>query len=119
MNDAPTMFERPHPTAPVAAQPLTRGRAVLEVVAFSLSTTVASAVLALGASLVSDVRWSIAFVVLRWLIVAALVATPLVHQVARRFNVGWTMPYALRTPATAVLLTCESIAFDILSAHFG
>ncbi|MCW2973386.1 MAG: hypothetical protein JWN72_1659 [Thermoleophilia bacterium] len=119
MSDAPTMFERPAPTEPVVVRPHTRGRAVLEVVAFSLATTAASAALALVAALVADVRWSIAFVVLRWLIVAALVATPLIHQAARRFGATWTMAYALRTPATAVLLTCESIAFDILSARLG
>ena len=119
MHETPTMFERPAPTQPVAARPSTRRRAVLEIVAFSISTTIAAALLAFGASLLSDVRWSIAFVVLRWLIVAALVATPLIHQVVRRFGARFTMPYALRTPATAVLLTCESIAFDILSARLG
>lgn len=96
----------------------TLGRATRDVIACSLLVTAIAASLAVVAAVATDVRWSLAFVVLRWLLVAALLATPLVHQVAVRFGARWRMPWALQTPATAVLLTCESITFDIISSHF-
>lgn len=119
MDEAATVIEPVLPATRLDDLRPSRRDAVRNVVLFSLSITAASALLALGVASVSATRWSLAFVVLRWIIVAALIATPLIHQVARRFGAQWTMPYALRTPATALLLTCESIAFDILSAHFG
>jgi hypothetical protein len=117
MDDALT-FDVP-PAQPLVEPARSRGRAARDVVVFSLSITAASALLALAVDAVSATRWSLAFVVLRWVIVAALLATPLVQQIAQRFGATWKLPYALRTPATAVLLTCESIVFDIVSAHFA
>ena len=105
-------------TAPAPAPP-TRSRRALEVVACSLLVTASAAIIALIVSLVSDSQWSITFVIARWLFVAALLVTPLMHQVAIRMGATWTMPYVLRTPATALLLTLESIAFDIASARLG
>ena len=120
-----TTIEATSPHLPVetdtvaAPEPPARSfaRATRDVVVCSLLVTAAAASLAVVAALTSGVRWSLAFVVLRWLLVAALLATPLVHQVAVRFGARWRMPWALQTPATAVLLTCESIAFDIISSH--
>ena len=94
-----------------------RRRAVAIVFGCSLLVTTAAAIVALVVSLASDAEWSVAFVIARWLFVAALLVTPLLHQVATRFGVGVRMPWVLSTPATALLLTCESIAFDIASAR--
>jgi len=92
-------------------------RRVRDVVLCSLLVTTLAALVALAAHVFGDVRWSLAFVVARWIFVAALLVTPLVHQVATRLGAAWRMPWVLQTPATALLLTCESIAFDILSAR--
>ena len=97
----------------------TPARAVRDIVVFSLAVTATAACAALVVAGITDARWSLVFVILRWLLVAALLVTPLVHQVAVRFGLGFTMPWALRTPATALVLTCESIAFDIVSANLG
>jgi hypothetical protein len=107
-----------------ATTPPTRGwrRATLEVIACSLLVTACAGVVAVAVALVApDVRWSYAFVVARWLFVAALLVTPLLHQVGRRFGVPvfTRMPWAFQTPATALLLTAESIGLDILSARLG
>jgi len=92
---------------------------VRDVVLCSLLITAAAALVALAVSGASGAEWSVAFVIARWLFVAALLATPLLHQLAVRFGMGWRMPWVLATPATALLLTCESIAFDIASARLG
>lgn len=99
--------------------PRTRLRSVLEVVACSLLVTMLAAMVAIVAAVGADVRWSLAFVIARWMFVAALLVTPLVQQIAGRMGASWRLPYALRTPATALLLTVESILFDIASAHLG
>lgn len=96
-----------------------RARGARDVLVCSLTVTTFAAAAALVASLASDVRWSLAFVVLRWLLVAALLTTPLLHQVAVRLGAAWRMPWVLRTPATALLLTVELVAFDVLSARLG
>ena len=99
-----------------ASTPTLRHRARL-VVTCSLLVTACAAAVAVAAASVTDVRWNVVFVIARWLVVAALLATPLVHQVAVRLGAGWRMPWVLQTPATALLLTCESIALDIVSAR--
>jgi hypothetical protein len=104
---------------PPAEPRRTRWQAVRGVVAFSLSVTAAAALVALAVSRTSGARFLLAFVILRWCLVGVLLATPLVHQVSIRFGARWRLPWALRTPATALLLTCESILFDIASAHLG
>jgi hypothetical protein len=50
-------------------------------------------------------------------VVFALLALPLLHQAARRMGRTWDLPWALRTPATALLLTAEGIVWDIVSAN--
>lgn len=94
-------------------------RKVVEVVACSLTVTVAAAIAATIIAAIIDERWSLVFVIARWLCVAALLVTPLVHQLATRAGVQRRMPWVFQTPATALLLTAESIALDIISAHLG
>jgi FtsH-binding integral membrane protein len=90
------------------------------VVACSLLVTLAAALVAtLVSAAAVDLRWSVAFVVARWLCVAALLVTPLVHQIVVRLGGSWRMPWVLQTPATALVLTTESILLDILSARLG
>lgn len=94
----------------------TPGEAARTLIATSLAVTAACAVVAAGASAVTETRFLLAFVLLRWSVVFVLLATPLLHQVLRR----WTsvqLPYVMRTPLTALLLTCESIVVDIISAQ--
>ena len=79
--------------------------------------TAGAAIVALVPALAFDVRWSLAFVYLRWGVVFALLALPLAHQLAARRGRTWQLPWALRTPATALLLTCEGIVWDIVSAQ--
>lgn len=110
-----------HALAPAAATPDRRGfaRGTRDVVACSLLVTAAAAIVASVVAIPVDARWSIVFIIARWLCVAALLATPLVHQVAVRLGASWRMPWVLQTPATALVLTCESIALDILSARLS
>lgn len=96
----------------------TRWQAVRDVLVFSLSVTTAAALVAGVVALASDTRFLLAFVILRWCLVAVLLATPLIHQASMRLGATWRLPWALRTPATALLLTCEFICFDIVSAQF-
>ncbi|MCW2925708.1 MAG: hypothetical protein JWM98_3112 [Thermoleophilia bacterium] len=112
-------FAPPATPAPERADGRSRARSVRDVVACSLLVTASAAVVALVAAVGFDVRWSLGFVVARWIFVAVLLATPLLHQLAVRAGIGWPMPWVLSTPATAVLLTVESIAFDIASAQLG
>ena len=85
----------------------------------SLLVTTTAALVALVLMIVADARWSLAFVITRWIFVAALLVTPLIHQLTSRLGATWRMPWVLQTPATALLLTIESIALDILSARLG
>ena len=90
---------------------------VRSVVLLSLLVTGAAAVVAVVPALISDVRWSWAFVMIRWCVVFVLLALPLVQQVARRRGSSWELPWGLRTPATGLLLTVEGIVWDIVSAQ--
>lgn len=106
------------PTEPVERR--TFGHGLRSVIACSLLVTAAAALVAtLVSAAAPELRWSVAFVVARWLCVAALLVTPVVHQLVVRLGGSWRMPWVLRTPATALLLTVESIALDILSARLG
>jgi hypothetical protein len=87
------------------------------VVLLSLVVTAGAALVAIVPAVLLDQRWSLTFVITRWLVVFALLALPLVHQAARRLGASWTLPWGLRTPATGLLLTLEGIAWDIVSAH--
>lgn len=96
------------------------GAGLRDVVVCSLVVSAAAALVAVPIAFALDTRWSLVFVILRWLLVAALLITPAVQQIATRsFGATWQLPWALRTPATALLLTCESILFDIISAQFS
>jgi hypothetical protein len=86
----------------------------LDVVIFSVLITCASAVFAGLASVVWDAEFSVIFVITRWCVVGVLILTPLLSQLTRG---RLPIPLAMRTPWTALLLTVESIAFDILSAN--
>lgn len=86
----------------------------IDVVVFSVSITCASAVFALIASFATDAAFSVIFVIARWCVVGVLILTPLLSQLSRG---RLPIPLAMRTPWTALLLTIESIAFDILSAR--
>lgn len=105
--------------APVSLERRGFARGARDVVACSLLVTAAAAVVATIVAVPIDARWSLVFVIARWLCVAALLVTPLVHQAAVRLGATWRMPWVLQTPATALLLTCESIALDILSARLS
>ncbi|MCW2928444.1 MAG: hypothetical protein JWM86_2412 [Thermoleophilia bacterium] len=89
------------------------------VVGLSLAVTAAAALFALVAALAVDARWSYVFVMTRWIVVFVLLALPLAHQVAMRRGARLPLPWALRTPATALVLTIEGIAYDIISANVG
>lgn len=95
----------------------TRGGRVRSVVLLSVLVTAGAALVALVPALAWDVRWSLAFVYVRWGVVFALLLLPLGHQVARRRGSSWALPWALRTPATALVLTAEGIVWDIVSAR--
>jgi hypothetical protein len=105
----------PAPTP--ARRTFTRG--LRDVVICSLLVTASAAVVATAIALPADLRWSLTFVIVRWLCVAALLATPLIHQAIVRLGGTWRMPWVLQTPATALVLTVESILLDILSARLG
>ena len=85
----------------------------------SLLVTVAAALLALVLRAAIGTDWSYVFVVSRWLVVFALLLLPLAHQVVVRRGGSWNLPWALRTPATGLLLTIEGVAWDILAANLG
>lgn len=87
------------------------------VVGLSIVVTIAAALFALVPALALDARWSYVFVMTRWIVVFVLLALPLVHQLAMRRGTDLALPWALRTPATALVLTVEGIAYDIISAN--
>lgn len=93
-------------------------RALLPALTLSLCVTACCAMLALPLHALVGVRYAIVFIVLRWLVVAALLLAPLLHQLlvrATRSRGG--LPSVLATPLPALLMTCESIAIDIVSAQ--
>lgn len=112
-----TELAAPAPISVAAAEATSGWARLRSVVLLSLLVTGAAALVALVPAAVSDVRWSWAFVMTRWMVVFALLALPLVHQVARARGASWTLPWGLRTPATGLLLTLEGIAWDIVSAQ--
>jgi hypothetical protein len=106
-------------TVPELELPQRRGfvRGTRDVVLLSLGVTALAALAALVPALAFGVRWSLAFVYIRWCVVFVLLALPLLHQLLVRLGVAWQLPWGLRTPATALLLTAEGIAYDIISAQ--
>jgi hypothetical protein len=105
--------------ASITVRPRTFSRGLRDVVLCSLLVTTSAALVALVVAVPLDVDWSVVFVIARWLFVAALLMTPLVHQAVMRLGGAWRMPWVLQTPATALVLTVESILLDILSARLG
>ncbi len=93
-----------------------RAEAVRTVLLTSLAVTTLCAPIAGVIAAATPARFLTAFVVLRWMVVLVLLLTPLAYRIVwvRR---GWTLPYAMQTPLTALFLTCESILVDILSAQ--
>ncbi|MCW2921365.1 MAG: hypothetical protein JWL76_1239 [Thermoleophilia bacterium] len=100
-------------------RPRTRARRIGEVVACSLVVTALAALVGLAVAISTDVRWNYAFVIARWICIFTLILVAVVNQVAERTGRSWRAPWVLRTPATVLLLMCESIGFDIISAQFG
>lgn len=114
----PPMMEvatNPSPTAPGRS-----GRwALRDVLLLSIGVTLLAAVLALAPARAADVRWSLVFVYMRWAFVFLLLLVPVAHRLAARRGRPLNLPWALRTPATALALTCEGIVYDIASARLG
>ncbi len=102
-----------------APLPRRRSRRAVEVIACSLLVTALAAVAGLAVAAATEVRWNYAFVIARWICIFALILVAVVDQVAQRRRLTWRAPWVLRTPATVLLLVCESIAFDIVSAQLG
>ncbi len=103
--DAPRTNEQP---------PRTNWRQAL---LLSVAVTVAAAIFAFVLRAAVGTDWSYVFVISRWMVVFALLALPLVHQVVVRRGGSWDLPWSLRTPATGLLLTLEGIAWDIVAAN--
>jgi hypothetical protein len=110
MNDAVT-------PEPPATQRRTAARGALEILVFSLAVTCLSALLALLVAQVSSAEFMVSFVIIRWLVVGALIASPLIYRACLYFGLELRLPWAMRTPFTALVLTIESIGFDIASAR--
>lgn len=100
-------------------RPGSRLRRVGEVVACSLVVTAFAAFVGLAVSIPTAVHWNYAFVIARWICIFALILVAVANKVAERTDRSWRAPWVLRTPATVLLLVCESIAFDIASARLG
>lgn len=95
---------------------MTRRQELLSVLAFSLAVTAAGAVIAGAVDVVADVDFLLAFVLIRWTVVMVLLVAPIAHRLLLRWS-SVRLPYVMQTPLTALLLTVESICFDILSAQ--
>lgn len=112
----------PPPVAepPVGASTATLSRRTVwwAALRFSLAVTVLGSVIAGVAWAVSDVRFLLAFVLVRWTVVFVLLSAPLIHRTIV-WRGGRPLPLPLRTPVTALLLACESIVFDVISANVG
>lgn len=104
---------------PAPPRPGTLRRRIAEVVACSLAVTALAALAGLAVAIPTDVRWNYAFVIARWICIFSLILVAVANQVADRTGRSWRAPWVLRTPATVLLLMCESIGFDIVSARLG
>jgi hypothetical protein len=100
-------------------RPRTRSRRIGEVVACALLVTALAALVGLAVAIPTEVRWNYAFVIARWICIFTMILVAVASQVAERTGRSWRAPWVFRTPATVLLLTCESIAFDIVSAQLG
>lgn len=92
--------------------PHSRARA-RDIVLFSLAATTTSGIIALALYLATGLGFIVPFIVLRWCVIALLVAAPIVSRVFPALRI----PAVLRTPITVLVLTCESIVVDIVGAQ--
>ena len=90
-----------------------RDNTLRSVVLFSIATTLAIAVASSLWHVVSGQRFLLVFVLMRWTVVFALLLAPVAKQLFR----GLPLPHLIERPWVALLLTCESIAIDIISAQ--
>ena len=97
---------------PLATQP-SRVRIFATLLLTSLCVALGAAAVAALVSGVANTDFLLSFVYLRWLAVLLLLLIPIGwRRYSNRFS--WTLPYVLRTPLTALFLTCESILVDII-----
>lgn len=105
--------------APPAEPARTTRRAVGEIVGCSILVTAAAALAGLLVAVAFDARFAYAFVIARWICILLMLLTPILHRLLLHSGRTSRVPWAARTPATTLLLVCESIAFDIVSARLG
>ena len=99
------------------SRPRTWPRRVLEVVACSLLVTCLAALVGFGWHAAFGTRWALAFVIARWIFIACILLLPFVQLALTRRGSARSIPWALRTPWTPLLLTVESVVIDIVSAQ--
>ena len=104
------------PALLASVRPDTRTSAAWTVVRFSLAVTALGALVAAVLRLAIGADFLLSFVYVRWFVVLVLLAAPLAHRTVLR-RAGVALPFAMQTPLTALVLTVESICFDILSAQ--
>lgn len=92
-------------------------RRTLEVVLCSIAVTLTAALLGYLWHLAVGTRWSLAFVIARWICIAIILLLPFVQVLLTRRGALRSIPWALRTPWTPLLLTVESVLIDIVSAQ--
>lgn len=93
-------------------------RRLAEVVACSLAVTALGAIAGLAWHLATGTRWALAFVIARWILIAGILLLPVLHaRLVQRDPDRRGVPWALRTPWTPLLLVCESVVIDIVSAR--
>ena len=92
-------------------------RRVAEVIACSLVATCIAALLGYVWHVLTGTRWTLAFVIARWVLIAAILLLQFIQIALQRRGSSRTIPWALRTPWTPLLLTVESVVIDIVSAQ--
>lgn len=98
-------------------RPHTWPRRLAEVVACSLLVTCLAALVGFAWHAAFGTRWALAFVIARWIFIAIILLLPFAQHALTRRGTGRSIPWALRTPWTPLLLTVESILIDIVSAQ--
>lgn len=102
---------------PTPTRPRAWLRRLLEVVACSLAVTCLAAAVGYGWHVAFGTRWALAFVIARWIFIATILLLPFVQLALDRRGARRSIPWALRTPWTPLLLTVESVVIDIVSAR--
>ena len=92
-------------------------RRAFEVIACSIAATCVAAIVGYLWHLATGTRWTLAFVIARWIFIAAILVLPFVQLTLVRRGSTFSIPWALRTPWTPLLLTVESVVIDIVSAQ--